>query len=416
MLAATAQAQTGEVRATREFRIARVETLERARSVAFVEARQSVLLQAVRQLQEDPQISNIPLKLNELEALLPAIVEVRAESPADFKVDAVLRLRPSQIALRVKQLRKDPNVVARLMELWKDSADSYQELTTLAIEAGTRNLLIDRINVNYVVAKVYAALARTEESPASARVSSAKGRQVARHLAEVAVSMGGNFVLARLALGDALVESDRPIPAEEQYRQALLSNPSSVSAHLQLGEALRLQERFAESLEEVRETLRLAPSSAPAHTDLGFLLDLQRNDEAISEYQAALKLDPDYLEAHNYLAIALARQGKIPEAVEQFQQVTRIDPDSVLGYYNLGIALADMEKDDESAEAFRQAVRVNPNHFNARYNIADLFRLEGKFDESVKQFREYLRLAPDTPQNQRNIRRAREFVEIHENR
>ena len=29
----------------------------------------------------------------------------------------------------------------------------------------------------------------------------------------------------------------------------------------------------------------------------------------------------------------------------------------------------------------------------------------------AKQFREYLRLAPDTPQNQRNIERAKGFVE-----
>jgi len=38
-------------------------------------------------------------------------------------------------------------------------------------------------------------------------------------------------------------------------------------------------------------------------------------------------------------------------------------------------------------------------------------RLEGKFDDSAAQFREYLRLAPDTPQNRRNINRARQFVE-----
>jgi hypothetical protein len=44
-----------------------------------------------------------------------------------------------------------------------------------------------------------------------------------------------------------------------------------------------------------------------------------------------------------------------------------------------------------------------------------MFRLEGKLDEAVKQFREYLRLAPDTPQNQRNIRRATDFVKTHEN-
>ena len=60
-------------------------------------------------------------------------------------------------------------------------------------------------------------------------------------------------------------------------------------------------------------------------------------------------------------------------------------------------------------------IRINPNHYNARYNLGELFRFEGKFDESAKQFQEYLRLVPDTPQNQRNIERARGFVTTFQN-
>ncbi|MEP7305762.1 MAG: hypothetical protein ABJA98_09615 [Acidobacteriota bacterium] len=43
-------------------------------------------------------------------------------------------------------------------------------------------------------------------------------------------------------------------------------------------------------------------------------------------------------------------------------------------------------------------------------------RLEAKFDEAAKQFREYVRLAPDTtPQNRRNIDRAKDFIKEFEN-
>jgi tetratricopeptide (TPR) repeat protein len=60
-------------------------------------------------------------------------------------------------------------------------------------------------------------------------------------------------------------------------------------------------------------------------------------------------------------------------------------------------------------------IRINPNHYNARYNMGELFRLEGKYDESAAQFREYLRLAPDTPENRRNIGRAKNFIKTFEN-
>src|SRR6185369_17594358 len=106
----------------------------------------------------------------------------------------------------------------------------------------------------------------------------------------------------------------------------------------------------------------------------------------------------------------------IPDAVKEFREIVRVDPDSAMGYFNLASALANMDEDQESAAALREVVRINPNHYNAHYNLGELFRLEGKFDDSVKQFNEYLRLAPDTPQNQGNIRRAKDFVQSHENK
>ena len=112
----------------------------------------------------------------------------------------------------------------------------------------------------------------------------------------------------------------------------------------------------------------------------------------------------------------LAGQGRVPEAVTEFREIVRIDPDSAVGYYNLSYALADIDMDEESAAALREVVRINPDHYNARYNLGELFRLEGKFDEAAKQFREYVRLAPDgTPQNRRNIERAKDFIKSFEN-
>jgi tetratricopeptide (TPR) repeat protein len=101
----------------------------------------------------------------------------------------------------------------------------------------------------------------------------------------------------------------------------------------------------------------------------------------------------------------------VDEAITEFREIIRIDPDSTVGFYNLAYALADRDLDVESAAALREVIRINPDHYNARFNLGELFRLEGKFDDSATQFREYLRLAPDTPQNQRNIRRARGYVQ-----
>jgi tetratricopeptide (TPR) repeat protein len=409
-LMAVAQSTGVEIRATGQYRAARGENVK-AERIAFAIAKEDVLTQAAVRLKDQIDVRSVPI--------LPAVLEVEMQS-SNAGVSAVTRFSPPQVANLLNQLRKDQNATAAITQIGAETRELSRQLRVALADsrsnATAKDVLVNKIEVNDVLARVYSALARTEESPASARVSSPKGRQRARHLAEVAVILGPLSPQARMAMGDALLEGSQPEAAEAEYRTALFLDPTRASAHLRLAEVLRLQDKTSEATVELREALRLHPTSAAAHTDLGFLLgNQQNNDAAIAEYREALRLDPDFIEAHNYLAIALARQGKLSDAVAEFREMVRVDPDSVLGYYNLAIALADLEKDDESAEALRQAVRVNPTHFNARFNLGELFRLEGKLDEAVTQFREYLRLAPDTPQNQRNIRRAREFVQTHEN-
>ena len=51
--------------------------------------------------------------------------------------------------------------------------------------------------------------------------------------------------------------------------------------------------------------------------------------EAMAQFEAAIKLDPTYADAHYDLACALTETGHIPEAIEQFKAVLEIDPGDV---------------------------------------------------------------------------------------
>jgi tetratricopeptide (TPR) repeat protein len=386
--------------------------------VALAVARHTALQEAATRLRGLPEIKAIPLKTNEVEAFLSATLEVsEAPSAVDSKTSVVAHINPGEIARQFDKLRKDPNARAELLEIWKNSEELYQRLTgsgtTPAVE---KERLLTRINAKHMIAHVVVSLAKTEEGPTSTRVPSPKGVQRATFFGELAITMAPELPETHIAMGDALMESDQPLEiAEQEYRQALVLSPASTAARVKLAEAIRREGRTPEAVTELREAVRRDPNSALAHTELGFLLAPQDTAGALAEYHEAIRLAPDFIDAHNYLAIALARQQRIPEAVAEFREVVRIDPESALGYYNLGIALADMEEDGASAEAFRETLRINPNHYNARYNAGELFRLEGKLDEAVNQFRIYLRQAPDTPQNRRNIQRAQEFVQTHEN-
>jgi tetratricopeptide (TPR) repeat protein len=434
--AAYAQSPATEIRVTGEHPMATSDSPDSAKQLALVDATRKALQQAVASLQDLADVKALQLKPVQLDAYVAAILETHEESArtttaanrAVHQVDVLVRLDPREAVRRLAGLRKDQDASNALVELWKQTQELHRQLAdqTQLLAGSTsgdasktvqvRQLTLTELHVKRLAAQVAAALARTEENPGGGRRPSTEGRERARQLAEAALAMSPDSPDAHYGMGDVLMDAGQDEAAAAEYRKALLGIPGSSSGHTRLANTLRFQGRLEEAVAELREALRMDPGFALAHSDLGFVLRAQQNiPEAIAEYREALRLDPDFVDAHNGLAIALAGQGQIAEAAAEFREMIRIDADSAVGYYNLASALADLDKDEESAAALREVVRINPNHYNAHYNLGELFRLESKFDESSKQFVEYLRLAPDTPQNQRNIQRAKGFIKSFEN-
>jgi Flp pilus assembly protein TadD len=66
---------------------------------------------------------------------------------------------------------------------------------------------------------------------------------------------------------------------------------------------------------------------------------MDRLEEAISEFRAALRADPGMVAAHNNLGIALGSQGRMDEAIAQFREALALQPDFEDAKRNLAVAL-----------------------------------------------------------------------------
>jgi tetratricopeptide (TPR) repeat protein len=115
---------------------------------------------------------------------------------------------------------------------------------------------------------------------------------------------------------------------EAVMRHRLEKNPDDAVAHMNLGAILlsRLDPQGAVS--ELRSAARLEPNRPEVHNMLGLgLATVNRNADAIGQFELALQERPDYASARFNLATALAKSGKIDEAIANLRQILAANPD-----------------------------------------------------------------------------------------
>ena len=170
------------------------------------------------------------------------------------------------------------------------------------------------------------------------------------------------------------------------------------------GLAVRYMEvgQVALAEEELREAIRLAPDFPDAHYNLGSVLQAQGSvRQAIGAYRRAISIDPTYSEAHNNLGALLDTSGDRENALAHYRLAVEFGPRQAAAHYNLGIALMSRRQPDEpvteAVEAFRQAVTLDPDSPQAHASLGAALLVEGEPAEAIAEYERAIALDSASP-------------------
>jgi len=184
-----------------------------------------------------------------------------------------------------------------------------------------------------------------------------------------ALRLRPDFPLAHYNLANALNDAGRPREAVEHFRIALQTISGSADVHNNLGIALMGEGKADDAIAEFRVAVQLEPESAASRRNLANALEsVNRYDEAINEFGRAARLDPTG-SAHYDLGILLLELDRTEEAIAAFRAALKLAPRSVEAHNNLGIALGIQGRLDEAIDHFQQALAIKPDFEDARRNL-----------------------------------------------
>ncbi len=203
---------------------------------------------------------------------------------------------------------------------------------------------------------------------------------------------------APLAIAEPLARQQAPAGAQATTD----STPGSAYYYFTLGHLQELQyeatnkSQFADdSIASYKKALEMDPGSAVIQERLAEIHAKSGHmREATEEAQAALKIEPDNVDAHRLLARIYVRalgeistgevpQANITQAIEQFQAILKVQPDDT--YSELWLArLYRFENHHSDAEKIlRQVLQQDSDNGAALEQLSQLLVDEGKSQEAI---------------------------------
>ncbi len=168
-----------------------------------------------------------------------------------------------------------------------------------------------------------------------------------------------------------------------------------LKVHLASDEKKKLAERGTENAEAYELYLK-ASEYFLRHTKEGFQLAVQLLTEAI-------KLDPGYAKAYEYMARALSgiyrlydRDPALLDKAETLsKEAMRLKPDLILGYGSLSMIYTLRGELAEAEETAREYIRKDPENYGSHFSLGFFYMETGQDANAIAPFEEAVRLMPD---------------------
>ncbi|WP_043997703.1 tetratricopeptide repeat protein, partial [Microcystis aeruginosa] len=203
-------------------------------------------------------------------------------------------------------------------------------------------------------------------------------------------------------LGDFSKIAGTEREARENYEQALTvinqaislvpNNPNSYNEKYAVLSELK---RYDEGLAAITQAINLAPRAVWYYNRGILYYNQQKYDLALSDYNKAIEINPNYAEAYYNRGNLYSDLQKYDLALSDYSKVIDINPNLAQAYNNRGNLYYNLQKYDLALSDYSKAIDINPNHANAYNNRGNIYSDLQKYDLALSDYSKAIDINPN---------------------
>jgi tetratricopeptide (TPR) repeat protein len=193
--------------------------------------------------------------------------------------------------------------------------------------------------------------------------------------------------------------------AIEYFDQAIAKDPNYALAYAGLADSYLLlpnygsastQESLPPARAALKKALELDDSLAEAHASSGLLATFEcRLERAITDFERAIQLKPNYATAHHWLMFGRLALGHLDQAVEEGKRALKLDPLSPIINADFAWTFFCARRFDEAERQARKTLEIDPQFFLAHYYLGQVLQFKGQLTEAIAEFQKAVDLNGD---------------------
>lgn len=170
-----------------------------------------------------------------------------------------------------------------------------------------------------------------------------------------------------------------------------MPEPAEIQDRLRQADALQQRQLYAQAADLYRQVVAIAPADFAAAYGLALCLVRDGHyQDAIAQYEAALRLRPDDVQTLSDIGAAYSMWGRDADALPYLEQAHRHRPDDPFILLNLGRALRGIGRAEEGRRCNEQALALDPDNLLALNNQGNLLLDDGHPAAALAHFNRVL--------------------------